>query len=149
MSTMVGNRKKPARGYGYANSLQALRLHIKQSGTIDPAEMKGTAQQLALTANKAFHIGTIPAGSHILPPSADVMVALAGGGTLDVGVAGTVAGIFPSAGIAPATPGYKSAVATGTLLGYTDVDLQVQVILSAAAATGEIDIVIPFYTQAD
>lgn len=149
MTTMIGNRKKPARGYGYANSVQSLRLHLKQSGTIDPAEMKGTAQQLALTANKPFHIGTIPAGSFVLPPSADVITALAGGGTLDVGTDVDPDGIFPSAGIAPAAAGFKSAVATGALLGYTDVDLEVRVVLSAAAATGEIDIVIPFYTAAD
>lgn len=149
MSTMVGNRKKPARGYGYANSMQVLRLHVKQNAAIDPAEMKGTAQQTVLQPNKAFHIGTIPAGSFVGAPSADVLVALAGGGTVDIGVAGTVAGILPSAGLAPATPGYKANVSTGTLLGYTDVDLQVQVILSAAAATGEFDVIIPFYTQAD
>lgn len=149
MSTMIGNRKKPARGYGYANSLQALRIHVNQAAAIDPAEMKGTSQQTVLQANKAFHIGTIPAGSFILPPTAKVITALAGGGTVDVGVVGTVAGILPSAGLAPASTGMKVSVATGTLLGYTASDLQVQIVLSAAAATGEFDIVIPFYTQAD
>lgn len=149
MTTMIGNRRKPWRGYGYANSIQSLRLHFRQAGIIDPAECKGSVEQIVLQANKPFHIGTIPAGSFILPPTAQVIDPLTGGGTVDIGTVDDPDGILPSAGLAPAAAGLKVNVATGELLGYTSLDLELFAVLSAAAPLGWVDVVIPFYTAAD
>lgn len=149
MTTMIGNRRKPWRGYAAYNNLQACRLHVRQDAAIDPAEAKGSVEQVVLQPNKPFHFGTIPAGAFILAPSADVIVGLAGGGTLDVGTELDPDGILSSAAVVPATPGFKSNLDGGALLGYATEDLVLFATLSAAAATGWVDLVIPFYIHAD
>jgi hypothetical protein len=146
--TIMTGRRKPWRGYGAYNNLHCIRLHAKQDGPIDPAECKGTVSQLVLQPLKNFHVGTIPAGSFIMAPSAEVITAFAAG-TVSLGTEADIDGLVTAAELAVATPGYKNVMAGGVLLGYVREDLEIFARLDAASATGEFDVVIPFYTNAD
>jgi len=145
---MIGNRRKPWRGYGAYNNLAACRLHVRQDGAIDPAECKGGVEQVVLQPNKPFHFATIPGGAFILPPTADVLAAFAAG-TVTIGTEADPDGILTAAELAVGTPGIKNVLAGGALLGYTAEDLVLFARLDAASATGWFDIVIPFYVHAD
>lgn len=135
---------KPWRGYPSANCIMAVRAHVQQ---VNPVPSLG---QFALTRDVARHIGTIPAGAIILPAIAHVLVAFTAAVTIDIGTKTTVAGVVPSAGIAPQTIGFKPALSTGTLMGFTANTLELFILAQAAVpAVGEMDIVIPFYIQRD
>lgn len=148
MTTMIGNRRKPWRGYGAYNNLHAVRLHVRQNGPIDPAECKGTVEQIVLQANKNFHFGTIPAGAFIMPATVHVLTAFAAGG-VSVGTEADIDGVLTTAAIGAGVAGYKPNVALGALAGYVAEDLVLFARLDAAAATGHLDLVIPFYANAD
>jgi hypothetical protein len=149
MTTMIGNRKKPWRGYGGLNTLHAIRLHVRQDGLIDPAECKGTVSQLVLQPNKNFHVGTIPAGAFIMAPSAEVITAFAAGGDVSLGTEEDIDGLVTAAELGAGAVGYKNVMAGGPLLGYVREDLYIYARLAAASDVGELDVVIPFYTNAD
>ena len=150
MSTMIGNRKKPWRGYGGYNTLQACRLHVNQAAVIDPAEAKGTAEQIVLQLNKNFHFGTIPAGAIILPPTIHVITAFTATATVEVGPEDDTDGILTAAGSVVTTAGLKVNVTGGVMLGYTNRDILLHARLAVAAASvGAFDLIIPFYVHAD
>lgn len=148
MSSVFGNRRKPFRAYGAYNNLAACRLHVRQDGLIDPAEAKGTTAQIALTPNKNFHIGTIPAGAFILPAYAQVITPFAAG-AVSIGPEDDIDGLVTPGDLGVGAAGFKSALTGGALIGYTDRDLELFARLDAASATGEFDVVIPFYVHAD
>ena len=135
---------KPWRGYPSANVIMAIRSHAKQVGA-EPG-----LGQIALTRDKAVHVGTIPAGAIILPAYAHVLTAFTAAVTINVGTKAAVGGIVPTAAIAPQTIGFKPALATGTLQGFTPTTIEVFILAEAAVpAVGEVDVVVPFYIQRD
>jgi len=145
--TLLRNRRKPWRGHPGENTVHAIRLHVRQDAVVDPAEAKGTVSQLALRANLVHHFGTIPAGAFILPAYAHVITPFAAG-TVDIGPEDDIASLLPAAALDLTGAGFRNVV-VGPRTGYTDRDLEVCARLSANSATGEFDILIPFYVNAD
>lgn len=133
---------KPARSYP-ANVVHAIRVRINQ---VNPNPLKN---EIALVLNKAVHVGTIPANSHVLGGQSQVGTAFAPTSTVDIGSQTVAGGFAASATIAPGTVAVVQDV-VGTLSGYVAAETPVYVLLGTAQATaGVADIVIPFYVQGD
>lgn len=133
---------KPARSYP-ANVLHAIRVRINQ---VNPNPLKN---EIALVLDKAVHVGTIPANSHVLGGQSQVGTAFAPTAIINVGSQTVIGGFAPTATIAPGTVAVVQDV-VGTLSGYVAAETPVYVLMGTAQATaGVADIVIPFYVQGD
>ncbi len=133
---------KPARIWPN-NAIQALRLSLNQTAP-DP-----TSGISAATQGVAIHLGTIPAGSVVLPPVATVKTAFTASVTIDLGTEADPDAFGTSAGIAPQATGTKQPL-TGAALGLVTVDTPVYLLVDGAApAAGVADFVLPFYTAKD
>jgi len=148
---------KPWRGYPSVNAIHAIRSHIQQDPTkfvsSGLAPSPGSAAgHVTLTAGVPFHIGTIPAGAVILPVSKHVIVGFLPMTTavIDIGPSGTPGGILAASDVA--ATGFTAGIITGTLMGYTAVQLELYIKLTITGATptvGEVDVLIPFYIHKD
>jgi hypothetical protein len=133
---------KPPRSYP-ANVVHAIRIRINQ---VSPNQAAG---EIALQSNIAVHVGTIPAGSHVLGGQSQVGTAFAPAATIDIGTLTVPGGFAPSATIAPGTVAVVQDL-VGSLSGYVAAETPVYALMGAAQATaGVADIVIPFYVQRD
>jgi hypothetical protein len=149
---------KPWRGYPSVNAVHGIRCHINQDVTkyvsagLVPANTAATGQ-FSLTANgAAVHIGTIPAGAIILPLTKHVIVGFLPMTTavIDVGTTGTPGGLLLASDVAAV--GFTASISTGTLIGYTAVQLELYIKLTITGSTptvGEVDVLVPFYIQKD
>lgn len=145
-------RAKPARMFPNFNGVMALRKHVRMDTPAVPADGLTPQIREALPGgNKQVHIGTIPAGAVILPAFVHVKTAVNGTTpAVDVGTEAAPTGLIPAAASLVGTAGVKSNLTTGTLIGFTDVELQVFIRLSSTDSTlGEFDVVIPFYCPRD
>lgn len=138
---------KPARTVPL-NVQHCLRLKVQQA---NPNPVNG---EVALVRDKALYIGTVPAGSFICPPISQVKTAFTAAVTLDIGtdVSGTktIGNILATADIAPQTAAGQKATATGAGLGPVTAETRIFIAAQAAVpAAGALDVVIPFYVQAD
>jgi hypothetical protein len=134
---------KPWRGYPSSNTVMAIRAHAKQVGA-EPG-----LGQVALTKDKGFHVGTIPAGSIVLPSHVHVLTGFTATVTVKLGTKAAPEGILASATIAPAATGFKAGL-VGALTGFTAIQLEIFLLAEVAVpAAGEVDIVVPFYIQRD
>lgn len=157
--TTVLKPVKPWRGYPSVNAVHGIRAHVNQdvtkyastSGVIPGVAPAGG--QFALKENgAAVHIGTIPAGAMILPLLKHVIVGFLPMTTavIDIGTTGTPSGLLSASDVA--TLGFTSDIKTGTLIGYTAVQLELYIKLTITGSTptvGEVDVLIPFYIQKD
>lgn len=142
MAVTYPKKLKPARSYP-ANVMHGIRVRVNQ---VNPDPKKG---EIALVLDKAVHIGTIPAGSHIFGGQSQVATVFAPTATINVGSQAVKGGLAPTATIAPGTAAVVQDV-VGTLSGYTASELPVFVLMETAQATaGVADICIPFYVQGD
>lgn len=133
---------KPARIWPN-NAIQALRLSLNQTA---PEPTSGVR---AATQGTAIHMGTIPAGSVVMPPEAYVKTAFTASVTIGIGTQATAEGFGTSAGIAPQATGWKRPL-TGTLIGLVTEDTPVYLLVDGAApAAGVGDFLLPFYTAKD
>lgn len=133
---------KPARSVPL-NVIHAIRVRINQANP-DP-----TRGEIALTLNKAVHVGTIPAGSHVLGGQSQVATAFAPTATVDLGSAAVPGGFAASATIAPGTVAVVQDL-VGTLSGFVAAETPVFALLGTAQATaGVADILIPYYANKD
>src|SRR3954470_19021089 len=151
-------RTKPWRGYPSVNAIHAVRAHVQQDQTkyvsssgLFPA-LAPAGGQFALTPGTAVHIGTIPAGAIILPLARHVIVGFLPMTTavIDVGTTGTPGGLLPASDVA--TINFTAGITSGTLVGYTAVQLELYIKLTITGATptvGEVDVLVPFYIQKD
>lgn len=135
---------KPARGYPSANAVMAMRCHINM------ATPNGSLGQSALTPAKPYHVGTIPAGSFVLPGIRHTIVAFNGTTpTLQVGTEVDPDGFITTGDAAAGTLGVTDGL-VGALSGYVADETPVYVLLSGTGSTaGEWDFVLPFYIQRD
>lgn len=143
MATYPGASKtKPPRIYP-GNAMQGLRVSLNQT-TPDPGN-----NVRAATQGVAIHMGTIPAGSIVLPPEVDIDTAFSASVTIDIGTQAVPAAFGPSAGIAPQATGWKRPL-TGAALGLVTVDTPVWLLVDGAApAAGVANFILPFYTAKD
>lgn len=136
---------RPPRMYPTANAIMAIRAHVQQ---VSPNPALG---QFSLVAGVARHIGTIPKGSFVMPAAKHVVVAFNGTTpAIDVG-SQAVAGLFiPTASIAPAAIAFASGL-NGAGAGFVAADTPVYILLSSGAGNnvGELDLILPFYTNRD
>lgn len=141
MATYPG-KPKPARIWPN-NSVQALRVSLNQT---TPAPGTGVR---AATQGVAIHMGTIPAGSIVLPPEAGIKTAFTASVTIEIGTQADPDAFATSAGLAPQATGWKRPL-TGAGLGLVTEDTEVWLLVDAAApAAGVGDFVLPFYTAKD
>lgn len=133
---------KPARIWPN-NDILGLRLSLNQTA---PDPSSGVR---AATQGVAIHMGTIPAGSVVLPPYAIVKTAFTASVTIGIGTQAAAEAFGTSAGIAPQATGVKMPL-TGASLGMVTVDTPVFLLVDGAApAAGVADFVLPFYTAKD
>jgi hypothetical protein len=125
------------------NVVHAIRVRINQ---VSPNPAAG---EVALQSGVAVHVGTIPAGSHVLGGQSQVSTVFAPTCTIDIGTASVAGGFAASATIAPGTAAVVQDV-VGTLSGYVAAETPVYALMGTATATaGVADIVIPFYVNKD
>jgi hypothetical protein len=140
---------KPWRGYPSANVIMAIRVRILQNPVPDTLGQipLGT---IALTKDKAVHVGTIPRGAFILPMQRHVKTVFPAAGTLKIGTKLDPEAVLKGADSAITTLGVTSGL-VGNQMGIAASELQLFVVLEGAGAyaTGEADFLIPFYTQKD
>lgn len=141
MATYPG-KTKPPRIYP-DNAIQALRVSLDQ---VTPAPGNNVR---AATQGVAIHMGTIPAGSIVLPPEINVKTAFTASVTIDIGTKAAASAFGASAGVAPQATGWKRPL-TGAGLGLVTVDTEVWLLVDGAApAAGAADFLLPFYTAKD
>ena len=131
--------------------VHAISLHINQAPPAQDALGQPPRNGVALTKDLAFHVGTIPRGSIILPISGFVSTAFTAAVTLKIGSKTVPEGILASATLAPQTAGYKSNLAPGTLAAapLTE-DTPVYLLAEAAVpAAGVMSLCIGFYIHRD
>lgn len=142
---------KPARMGPNWNMVHGIRCQINQTTPAPDGTGLTPVINRALITGKAVHIGTIPAGSFILP--VDVQIKTLFDGTTPALIVGDLAdddGILTSAEAAAGTAGYKKNLSGGAYIGVTDVDLNLYVKLTAAGNTaGRADILVRYYHNAD
>ncbi|RPJ80705.1 MAG: hypothetical protein EHM13_11610 [Acidobacteria bacterium] len=138
---------KPWRGYPSANVIMAIRLRVLQNPVIDPVGMLPLGT-IALTKDKAVHVGTIPKGAFILPSFRHVKTVFPAAGTIKIGTKTDAEAILKGADSAITTLGVSSGL-VGNQTGITTAELQLFAVLDTVEASGEIDIVTPFYIQKD
>jgi hypothetical protein len=133
---------KPARTYPSANVTMAMRFHLKVDNP-DPS-----LGQVGMTPGTPHLVGTIPAGSFLMPAAVHTLAVVNGTTpTLTVGTTATPAGIAVSADMN--TLGFRGQV-LGPLTGYTATEMNVYAFLGGSAMTvGEVDFVLRFYCQKD
>jgi len=142
---------KPWRGFPNMNGLHGIAVHINQAPPAQDVLGQPPRNGVALTQNLAFHIGTIPRGSIILPANGFISTAFTAAVTLKVGSKTVPEGILATATVAPQTAGYKANLAPGTLAAapLTE-DTPVYLLAEAAVpAAGVMSLVIPFYIHRD
>ena len=157
--TVTALRTKPWRGYPSVNAVHGVRAHVNQDATkyagaaggLGPS-VAGAGGWLALTPAVPVHIGTIPAGAIILPLSQHVLVGFLPMTTavINVGPTGTPGGLLLNSNVA--ATGFTPAISSGTLIGYTAVQLELYITLTITGATptvGEVDVLVPYYIQKD
>lgn len=142
---------KPWRGFPNANVVHALALNVNQAPAVQNVYGQPGRNGVVLQKDVAFHVGTIPRGSIILPISGFVSTAFTATATLKLGSQTVPEGILATATLAPGTAGRKDNLAPGTLAAAvlaedTPVFALLEVI---AAAAGAMQLVIPFYIHRD
>jgi len=142
---------KPWRGFPNMNGLHGIALNVNQTPAAQNVYGQPTRSGVVLVKDVAFHIGTIPRGSIILPISGFVSTAFTATVTLKIGSKTVPEGVLATATLAPGTAGYKANLAPGTLAAApltedTPVYALAEVI---APAAGVMSIVIPFYIHRD
>jgi hypothetical protein len=142
---------KPWRGYPSNNEIHGIACHIDQAPAAQDALGNPPRRSVALTKDVAFHIGTIPRGSILLPVNGFISTAFTAAVTLDVGSKSVIAGVLATATIAPQTTGYKANLALGALAAAPLVDDTPLYIVAQAAvpAAGVMSLVFPFYIHRD
>lgn len=144
---------KPARTFPNVNAVLGIRRHVRMDTPPAPADGLTASINNAIPVGKNVHIGTIPAGSLVLPASVHVRTALDGTGpAVSVGTEADIDGVITPAGSAVGAAGMKANLADGALLGFVaDRDLELFIRLDGGAdiTVGEFDIFVPFYTAKD
>ena len=143
---------KPWRGYPSANVIMAIRVRILQNPVVDPmgAVPVGT---IALTKDKAVHVGTIPKGAFTLPMQRHLKTVFPAAGTIKIGTKLDPEAMLKGAdsAITTASPAVTSGL-VGNQMGIAATQLELYVVFESAGAqpaTGEADFLIPFYIQKD
>lgn len=108
----------------------------------------------AASGATAREIVCVPRGSFVKSAIVDVTEAFNGtGASLDIGIAGTPAGIAASANIGLATAGYKGPVTAGALCGDRFFAQDTVIVATfnpgTSGTTGRVAIAIEFYPQQD
>ena len=144
---------KPWRGFPNMNGLHGIAVHINQAPPAQDVLGQPPRNGVALTKDLAFHIGTIPRGSIILPINGFITAAkgFTAAVTIKIGSKTVPEGVLASATLIPQTPGYKTNLAPGTLAqAPLTEDTPVYILAEAAVpAAGEMSLVIPFYIHRD
>ena len=142
---------KPWRGFPNANVTHAIALNVNQAPAVQNVYGQPGRNGVVLTKDVAFHVGTIPKGSIILPISGFISTAFTATATLKIGSQTVPEGILPTATLIPTTAGYKNNLVPGSLaLAPLTVDTPVFALLEAVVAVaGTMQIVIPFYIHRD
>jgi hypothetical protein len=141
---------RPWRGYPSANVIMAIRLRVNQAPTPDPLGITPLGT-IALTKDKAVHIGTIPKGAFSLPTIRQVKTVFPAAGTIKIGTKADTEAILKGVDSAITTLGVTGGL-VGNQMGIAATELQLFAVLESAnpqPATGEFDIIIPFYIQRD
>ena len=141
---------KPWRGFPNMNGLHGIAVHINQAPPAQDVLGQPPRNGVALTKDMAFHIGTIPRGSIILPANGFVSTAFTASVTLKVGSKTVPEGILAAATLTTGV-GYKANLAPGTLAqAPLTEDTPVFLLAEAAVpAAGVMSLVIPFYIHRD
>ena len=142
---------KPWRGFPNMNGLHGIAINVNQAPAVQNVYGSPARSGVVLTRDVAFHVGTIPRGSIILPASGFISTGFTAAVTLAVGSKGSVSGILATGTIAPQTTGYKANLALGALAAapLTE-DTPIYIVAEAAVpAAGVMSLVIPFYIHRD
>lgn len=139
----LASNLKPPRTYPSVNAVMGIRVHVQMA---NPNPIAG---QIALQPNKPKHIGTIPAGSFVIPSAKHTIVAF--NGTTPKVVVGSEA---DDDGFSGATGGLETAgfagLVQGAQMGNIAAETPVYIKLTGTGVTaGEVDFVLMFYTNAD
>jgi hypothetical protein len=135
---------KPWRSFPNFNGIMSVRAHVRLSGA------RSSYGESGIVAGTAKHVGTIPAGSFVLPGFCHVITLFNGTTpTVELGSQLDPDAFATSALIAPATAGLKQNL-IGALTGFLTDTTEVFLLLTATNTTaGDVDIVLPFYAQKD
>jgi hypothetical protein len=142
----LATKLKPARSYPSVNAVHGIRARINQVPNAANGEFA-----IKAGAGNAVHVGTIPAGSFVLPGAKHVTVAFDGTTpAIDIGTIAVPGGFGPTAQILPGAIAFAGAV-QGTLNGFVADETPVYVTMSSGAGNtvGAVDIVLLYYSQKD
>jgi hypothetical protein len=141
----ISSVQKPPRAYPSVNAVHCIRVQINQASPI------AVSGQRALKTGISVPIGTIPAGSFILPPSRHTLVAFNGTTPAIVVGNGTDPAAYVPAAATLEAVGFAGAITSGTGLGFVaeDTVVYIKATWTGANTTGQFDVILPFYPARD